>query len=206
MITSGPYSVAYDRSWMMFVDGENLTIRAQEYVRSQRFEIPEGEYHKKNTFIWLPNQHASGRFFGHAFLANASIRSYYYTSVVGDGPALTRVRTSLWELGFTPEVFKKDKQADKTKGVDISLTRDMLSHAFMNHYDAAVLVSGDGDYVPLVKAIKQQGKRVVCVFFEGVGLSPELKLAADDYYDLTGAFQKSWQTLLKPFPDHSSES
>ena len=53
-------------------------------------------------------------------------------------------------------------------------------------------------YADIVKAIKQQGKRVVCVFFERAGLSPELKLAADDYYDLTGAFQKSWQTLLKP--------
>ena len=75
MITSRPYSVAYDRSWMMFVDGENLTIRAQEHVKSQHLEIPEGEYHKKNTFIWLPNQHPSGKFFDQVFLANASIRS-----------------------------------------------------------------------------------------------------------------------------------
>jgi hypothetical protein len=49
--------------------------------------------------------------------------------------------TNLWELGFSPEVFKKDKQTDKANGVDLSLTKDMLSHAFMNHYDAAVLVS-----------------------------------------------------------------
>lgn len=27
-----------------------------------------------------------------------------------------------------------------------------------------------------MKAVKQQGKRVVCVFFEGTGLNPELKL------------------------------
>lgn len=92
MITSGRYSTAYDRSWMMFVDGENLTIRAQEYAKNQRLEIPEGEYHKKNTFVWLPNQHASSKFFGQVFLADASTRSYYYTSLVGDGQALTRVR------------------------------------------------------------------------------------------------------------------
>ena len=43
------------------------------------------------------------------------------------------------------------KPAAKAKGVDIALTTDMLSNAFLGNYDVAVLVAGDGDYVPLVE-------------------------------------------------------
>ena len=33
----------------------------------------------------------------------------------------------------------------RSKGVDIILTKDMLSHAFPGNFDAALLVAGDGD-------------------------------------------------------------
>ena len=103
------------------------------------------------------------------------------------------IRTKLWELGFSPEVFKKLKGSEKAKGVDIALTKDMLSHAFRNHYDVAVPLSGDGDSVPLVKAVKDQGKRVVCLAFGPQGASTELKLMADDFHDISEPFIKCWK-------------
>jgi uncharacterized LabA/DUF88 family protein len=69
----------------------------------------------------------------------------------------------------------------------------MLSHAFNNHYDVAVLIAGDGDFVPLVEEVKHLGKRVLLIFFsEADGLNPALKLAADDYCDWTNGFVGSW--------------
>ena len=128
----------------------------------------------------------------------AARRAYYYTSVCGDEAAIEDVETKLWHLRFTPRVFKKSKQQAKAKGVDISLTKDMLSHAFMDHYQFAVLVSGDGDYIPLVEEVKRLGKRVIVWFF-GVddGLNPRLRLAADEYYDLTQLWINSWKTRVK---------
>ena len=49
--------------------------------------------------------------------------------------------------------------------------------------DAAVLVSGDGDFVPLVEYLKNQGKRVEVIAF-GRSASLKLKEAADEFMDL----------------------
>jgi uncharacterized LabA/DUF88 family protein len=70
----------------------------------------------------------------------------------------------------------------------------------VNHYEVALLVSGDGDYVPVVRAVKQQGKRVVCLAFEGLGVSQELKLACDEYFDLSQRFESDWEQLSKMIP------
>jgi uncharacterized LabA/DUF88 family protein len=78
-------------------------------------------------------------------------------------------RTSACSCGYwvsSQNVFKKDKQGRKTKGVDITLTRDMLSHAFRGNYDVARLIAGDGDYLPLIEEVKRLGKRVQVCFFD----------------------------------------
>ncbi|MDP3091961.1 MAG: NYN domain-containing protein [Nitrospira sp.] len=50
------------------------------------------------------------------------------------------------------------------KAVDVKLSIDMLH--LKDIYDVAVIVSGDGDYVPAVQVIKDCGKKVVNVSFE----------------------------------------
>ncbi|MFX1242268.1 MAG: NYN domain-containing protein [Promethearchaeota archaeon] len=44
------------------------------------------------------------------------------------------------------------------KKVDIKIAIDMISLAYDDAYDTAVLVSGDGDFLPVVKKIKTLGK------------------------------------------------
>jgi len=46
------------------------------------------------------------------------------------------------------------------KGVDVFLAVDMLSCAFDNQYDTAILVSQDGDFVPVVKEVRRLRKSV----------------------------------------------
>ncbi len=53
------------------------------------------------------------------------------------------------------------------KGDDIYLAIDMLRDAYENKYDTAVLISGDGDFAPLVKYVKRKGKRVENYHFAG---------------------------------------
>ena len=53
------------------------------------------------------------------------------------------------------------------KGDDIHLAIDMLKDAYENRYDTAILISGDGDFAPLVKYVKQKGKRVENHHFAG---------------------------------------
>jgi len=60
------------------------------------------------------------------------------------------------------DLFEKDLGTEKA--VDVKLGVDLLLLAEI--YDLAIIVSGDGDYVPAVRAIKDKGKRVVNVAFE----------------------------------------
>ena len=46
------------------------------------------------------------------------------------------------------------------KGVDIMLATDMLSLAYKNAYDSAILVSGDSDFSYTVEEVQSLGKRV----------------------------------------------
>ncbi|MFX1502634.1 MAG: NYN domain-containing protein, partial [Promethearchaeota archaeon] len=46
------------------------------------------------------------------------------------------------------------------KKVDIKIAVDMVSLAYENKYDIAILVSGDGDFVPVIKKIKDLDKSV----------------------------------------------
>ena len=51
----------------------------------------------------------------------------------------------------------------KEKAVDIALTVDMLRMAVANEYDTAYLLANDGDYTPLVKEVRDIGKKVFVV-------------------------------------------
>jgi uncharacterized LabA/DUF88 family protein len=57
-------------------------------------------------------------------------------------------------------------QNNREKGVDVALAVDALQVGINGQMDVAVLVSGDGDLVPLVGALMQQGVRVVVAYFE----------------------------------------
>ena len=50
------------------------------------------------------------------------------------------------------------------KGVDIKLATDLIT--LSDVYDVAIIVSGDGDYIPAVTAIKNKGKNVLVVDFK----------------------------------------
>ena len=55
----------------------------------------------------------------------------------------------------------KDGQETFTiKGDDIHLAINMLRDAYENKYDKAILISGDGDFSPLVKYVRAKGKIV----------------------------------------------
>lgn len=46
------------------------------------------------------------------------------------------------------------------KKIDVKLAIDVVSYAYEDKYDTAVLVSGDGDFVPVLEKIKSLGKNV----------------------------------------------
>jgi len=65
--------------------------------------------------------------------------------------------------------FNKDDEEYYTiKGDDINLALDMLNDAWENKYDKAILISGDGDFAPLVKYVKNKNKEVEAISFDKI--------------------------------------
>lgn len=65
---------------------------------------------------------------------------------------------------------------------DVGMTIDAIRFADMA-IDAVVLVTGDGDFVPLLEYLKGKGRQVEVAAF-GKSTSARLKEAADDFIDL----------------------
>ncbi len=64
------------------------------------------------------------------------------------------------------------------KEVDMALGTEMCIEAMSDHYDTAILFSGDRDFVPAVENVRKLGKKVeVFAFYDS--LSSDLILASD---------------------------
>ncbi|MCR4335376.1 MAG: NYN domain-containing protein [archaeon] len=51
------------------------------------------------------------------------------------------------------------------KGVDVRMAVDIVTHAYSNIYDTAIIVSGDSDFVPAIKAAQDFGKKIINISF-----------------------------------------
>ncbi len=57
-------------------------------------------------------------------------------------------------------------QTQGEKGVDVALAVDAMQVGCHGKIDVAVLITGDGDFVPLVRALMKDGIRVLAVYFD----------------------------------------
>lgn len=71
----------------------------------------------------------------------------------------------LLHAGIEPKYLPMS-QTQGEKGTDVALAVDALQIGLDGKIDIAVLVTGDGDFVPLVRALNKQGIRVLAAFFQ----------------------------------------
>jgi uncharacterized LabA/DUF88 family protein len=93
----------------------------------------------------------------------------------------------LYELGFEVRMKELKIRADGTaKGDwDMGIAIDAIS--MVDKVDCIVLVSGDGDYVPLVEHLKAHGCRVEVYSFRS-NTAQELIAAATEYFSMDESF------------------
>ncbi|MBU1776123.1 MAG: NYN domain-containing protein, partial [Gammaproteobacteria bacterium] len=175
-----------------FIDGENLVLRFQDMCKDGA--KPNAKtIHIKNTLVWHPQ--ITEEFFCDI------VRMSFYQTVVGDTDKLNQVKKQICDVKYTysesddidgfgflqPRVFKKENKAAKTKSVDINLTVDLLRHALNGPFDALMLFTGDGDYLPVVEEAARHGKQVWIGAFSK-GLNADLRFVADQFIDLDKCF------------------
>src|ERR1700743_1789922 len=160
---------------IMFVDGENLTLRYQAMVEEGRI-ARDTTLHGQDAYVWSPSVTQLSAW----YLSRVS----YYTSVVGDDVRIESLAKTLAGIqyhhstgsGFlNPHIFKKQKRGQKTKSVDINLVTDLLRHTYNHSIELAVILSGDGDYLPTIREAMRQGIQVYIGAFSS-GLDERLRI------------------------------
>ena len=118
------------------------------------------------------------------------IRTYYYNAVAKqeDDPSRYKDQQRFFEsLRNTPYLTVKFGRLEKRgstfveKGVDINIAVDMLSAAYSDAYDTAILITSDGDFVSAVEAVKDRGKHVENAYFKK-GQSRHLRQTCDKFF------------------------
>ena len=112
------------------------------------------------------------------------VRAYAYTGLDPDNENQRNFHQFLDRHSY--KVVSKDirKYGDgKVKAnLDIELVVDMMKTA--RNLDVAVIVSGDGDFAPAIRAVQEMGVRVEVISFRG-NTSSDLIEAADLFTDIT---------------------
>jgi len=91
--------------------------------------------------------------------------------------------TALKKLGIELRIKELQEYSSgfKKGNWDVGMTIDVMKIA--PSVDTIVLVTGDGDFVPLVEYLQYQGKRVEVVAI-GSTCSSKLKIIADEFFDI----------------------
>ena len=112
------------------------------------------------------------------------VRAYAYTGLDPDNENQRNFHDFLRRHGY--KVVSKDirKYGDgKVKAnLDIELVVDMMKTA--RNLDIAIVISGDGDFAPAIRAVQEMGVRVEVISFRG-NTSSDLMDVADQFTEIT---------------------
>jgi len=160
---------------VVFVDGSNFYFGCKELLGNARID-----FNKLSQLL------TNGR---------NLIRTYYYNAPVNKKENEERYKNQqkfFEKLKNTPYLeLRLGRLVNRDgvlveKGIDVSIAIDMLTLAWNNVYDTAILVSGDGDFAAAVKSVKDKGKHVENAYFKR-HQSHALKEACDVETELTAS-------------------
>lgn len=193
---------------LIFVDGENLTLRYQEMVTQGRSSLPTNS-HFSDAFIW--NQSVLDE-----HLWNLK-RISYYTSVVGDDDKVRAVRNEIAGTKFIcrngavagptgtgymhrtgqlmPFVRKKAARSRKESICDVQLAVDVLRACYRDHARIIWIFTGDGDFLPLFEEVVHSGKTVYVSAFSS-GMNEEIPHVVDEFIPLDKHFFSAAQEMV----------
>jgi len=159
----------------VFIDGQNFYRSLQRFDDSLRVD-----YDRLASWITQTVGGPAAIFAG----------AYYYVGVSADAPPL--VEGFLKGLELRPGYFVRrelrvrrtgrcsvcggDHEYTTEKRVDTRLVADLIHYAAIGAFDAAVLVSGDDDFVPAVEAVNALGRQVWVATWSAGELSSDLRV------------------------------
>ncbi|MBU3918561.1 NYN domain-containing protein [Patescibacteria group bacterium] len=150
-----------DQRVVVLIDTQNLYYSAKNL------------YHSKVNFGEILKTAVSARRLVRAF-------AYVVQTKTGEEKPFFEALTGLGietRVKLLQEFYGGMKKADWDVGIVVDAIRASSSA------DVIILVSGDGDFIPLIEYLKNQGKRVEVMAF-GRSTSSKVKEEADEFIDL----------------------
>jgi len=178
--SSKPRVVREDERVMVFIDGSNLY-----HVLSQGCGRHDLQFDKFSYKL------ANGRSLQRTYYYNIRQESDTNPTV---GMEQQKFLDSLYDTPYVEVrlgIWKQRGDVMVEKGVDVMLATDLVVHAYKDHYDTAIVVSGDADFYPALQAVKDVGKHIEVAAFD-MNMSSESARVADS----TIKFTKSYFTGL----------
>jgi len=161
---------------MVFIDGSNLY-----HVLSQQCGRHDLQFDK------FAQKLANGRKLQRTYYYNIRQESESNPNV---GIEQSKFLDSLYDTPYVEVrlgIWKQRGDIMVEKGVDVMLATDVVTNAYNDHYDTAVVVSGDADFYPALQAAKDVGKHIEVAAFD-MNLSAESARVADVVQKLNKTF------------------
>ncbi|WP_290888182.1 NYN domain-containing protein [Arenimonas sp.] len=182
---------------LVLVDGENLSSRYKQMIADGR-AAATGNVVVGDFFVWNPDVLGGWLW--------DILRISYHTSVVGDQAALDAARGAISAVRFkcraevialyqktqmfrtaegrlVPQVRKRASKTRKESICDTAISVEALRAAYRDQAQKIVLLSGDGDFIPLYQELMHSGCEVVVGAFSS-GLNQEVPLVVDSFFNL----------------------
>jgi len=160
-------NVREDDRVMVFIDGSNLY-----HVLSQQCGRHDLQFDKFAMKL------AKGRQLQRTYYYNIRQESENNPNV---GQEQQKFLDSMYDTPYVEVrlgIWKQRGEIMVEKGVDVMLATDLVTNAYNDHYDTAVVVSGDADFYPALQAVKDVGKHIEVAAFD-MNLSSESARVAD---------------------------
>lgn len=169
---------------MVFIDYQNFNIALKNHYTKRNTQLPSIDYSligsvinsyiplnseviKTYVFAYKPSDELLQLEYYQKYYnwINNTLKKIPYLEVIEGRQEIRTIKDKTFDINDSSTYTTEEKETD------INLATHMVSKGFQNAYDIAILVSGDTDYVNVIKTLHNLGKIIVIAHFQHQNIS-----------------------------------
>lgn len=169
---------------MVFIDYQNFNIALKNHYAKKNGQLPSIDYSligstvngyiplnseviKTYVFAYKPSDELLQLEYYQKYYnwINNTLKKIPYLEVIEGRQEIRTIKDKVFDINDSNTYTTEEKETD------INLATHMVTKGFQNAYDIAILVSGDTDYVNVIKTLHNLGKIIVIAHFQHQNIS-----------------------------------
>lgn len=169
---------------MVFIDYQNFNIALKNHYTKRNTQLPSIDYSligsvinsyiplnseviKTYVFAYKPSDELLQLEYYQKYYnwINNTLKKIPYLEVIEGRQEIRTIKDKTFDINDSSTYTTEEKETD------INLATHLVSKGFQNAYDIAILVSGDTDYVNVIKTLHNLGKIIVIAHFQHQNIS-----------------------------------